>query len=209
MNKQTIITALMLFTVMFPSVAQEGKGGLSYFVRQGRFVSLAEIGILRGNPNDEIHPTLHYGLNYSIINHLSVGLGVGVEHYQEAFIPVSANLTWRFGNRRVIPFVTLQAGYMVGLEDKRTPQYGYYDPYWYNYGYYNSMPYTNPDPERSEGGWMYNPQFGIIILATKDFGITVAAGYRHHSLRYVSDGKPYYSDTYFYNRLSFRVGVTF
>ena len=205
MKKQMIIVALMLFSVLFPSVAQEGKAELSYFVRQGKFISLAEVGILKGNPNQSLPMTLQYGLNYSVINHLSIGLGIGVEHYSQVYMPVSANLTWRFGNRRIIPFATMQAGYMFGLEDRKSPDYVYYtDAY-----YYGGMPYPGGVSEYSEGGWMFNPQLGIIIRAAKDFGFTVSAGYRRHSLRYVSSGEVYYSDTYFYNRLSLRVGITF
>ena len=198
--KHLFFPALLLFICMSESFGQEADAEASRFVSRGKFVSLAEVGIAKGNSR-QAYPSpliVHYGLNYSFIDHLSAGLGLGLEYYAETYLPVTANVTWRFGDRRVIPFITMQAGYLIGLGSIEDGGGHYIIDFAPNYG-----------PVHTDGGWLFNPQAGIIIRLSKDLGLTLAAGYRNHALSYVRSREPYYAESLVYNRLSLKVGITF
>ncbi|MDR2497870.1 MAG: hypothetical protein LBD28_00325 [Tannerellaceae bacterium] len=197
--KHIIISLFLLAFCLSESFGQGADSESSRFVSRGKFVSLAEVGIAKGNSRQTPSSPFifHYGMNYSFMDNLSAGLGVGAEYYLETYLPVTANVSWRFGDRRIIPFVTMQAGYLIGLENLREG------------GYYMVDFAPNYTDIYSEGGWLFNPQAGIIIKLSKDLGITLAAGYRRHTLRYVWDHDYYYAESVVYNRLSLKVGITF
>ncbi|GHT36745.1 hypothetical protein FACS189435_0350 [Bacteroidia bacterium] len=181
----------------------------SEFLQSGKFTSLTEAGLLVGNSYYESKTPfiLHSSLNYAFIRNLSAGVGVGVEFYEETYLPVTANVTYRFGSKRIVPFATFQAGYQVALENKKETYYLY--DYYPGYG---GSSYTNII--HAEGGWMFNPSVGIIICLTNDFGITLSAGYRHQMLKHTWESKQeayyrYESREREYNRLSLKFGIIF
>ena len=91
------------------------KGDAEFFdIRPGKWFNLSEGGVMIGNPDNEHKaPFLfHSSMNYSFRNNLSAGAGIGVEFYNETYLPVFANLLYKFNNRKVSPFVSLQAGYL-------------------------------------------------------------------------------------------------
>lgn len=87
-----------------------------------KVVQSAEAGILAGNPdNKQSTPFIfHSSLNYLFQKNISVGAGIGVEFFKETCLPVTANLMYRFNSKGLVPFVTLQAGYLIPIENKTT-----------------------------------------------------------------------------------------
>ncbi|GHV57152.1 hypothetical protein FACS1894182_05280 [Bacteroidia bacterium] len=175
----------------------------------GKFISHTESGILAGNPSNENNAPFifHSSLNYAFHKNLSAGLGVGVEFLSETYLPVTANLLYQFGDKKVItPFIRLQAGYQVPLESNTFMLNNYY--YYLSYsdywpGYYPSTS-TKLD---SKGGFMANPSVGVIVYTKTGLGVSLSAGYRYQKIKY-QDDKEYELDVE-YNRLSLTLGIIF
>jgi hypothetical protein len=172
----------------------------------GKLISYTELGALVGNPDNENDAPFifHSSLNYAFHKHLSAGLGLGVEFIEETHLPVTANLLYQFGDKKVItPFVRLQAGYQFALEDKMTVNRLNYlaslNRYWP--GYYN------PEKLKTRGGFMANPSVGFVCYTKPGLGISLAAGYRYQKLNY--KGTADYKLQVEYNRLSLTLGIIF
>jgi hypothetical protein len=189
--------------------AQSPAGGAESPAGESKWVSFTEIGTLVGNPDDEhSSPFLfHSSLNYAFHKRFSAGLGLGFDFLKETHMPVTANVMFRLATSRpVTPFLRLQAGYQVPLEDKtyRTDNY-VYDPIYYADSYY---PYPVDYPKMdSRGGFMANPSVGVMIHSKAGFGISLAAGYRYQKLNYKGDKN--YEVNVEYNRLSLSLGIIF
>jgi hypothetical protein len=135
---------------------------------------------------------------------LSAGVGVGVEFLDETNLPVTANLLYQFGDKKVItPFVRLQAGYQVPLESKMMIG-SYYVPLWSSY---ILEYYYRQDKMDAKGGFMANPSVGVIYYTQSGLGISLAAGYRYQKLNY--KGTDDYDLHIEYNRLSLTLGIIF
>lgn len=179
-----------------------------------KFTSITEAGILIGNPdNDPKTPfTLSTSLNYTLMDGLSAGIGTGVEFYHGTYLPVTANIHYRFGTNRISPFATLQAGYLIALESN------YYRPdnYYYTHFLLSSSsahdmiyaPLYRYGKLDARGGLMINPSVGVIIETDYNFGISLSVGYRYHRLNYKHDMDDYNLDVD-YNRLSLKFGIIF
>lgn len=170
-----------------------------------RFFNLTEIGLLPGNANNRYDAPFifHTSLNYNLRKNLSAGVGVGVEFYEETYMPVTANLLYRFSNRGVTPFVMLQGGYQIPIEGSRkyanqiVPMVA---PLWGGDYYYS------PVKLDAKGGFMMNPSAGIFVRLNAAMDLALSMGYRYHRLNY-SSGADYVLDVD-YNRLSFKLGIT-
>ena len=177
-----------------------------FVYKQRRFTSITEGGILFGNPdNDRKAPfILSTSLNYTLIDGLSAGVGTGVEFYHGTYLPVTANIHYRFGTNQISPFATIQAGYLIALESD------YYRPN--DFYYHDMMSYPNPysryEKLDAEGGLMINPAVGAIIETNYGFGISLSVGYRYHRLKYKADRDDYNLNVD-YNRLSLKLGIIF
>ena len=200
--KKSILLATVLCIATFASFAQRPA-------EKGKLISYTEGGVLMGNPNNENkNPFIfHSSLNYAFHTNLSAGIGVGVEFFRETCLPVTANLLYQFGDKKVItPFVRLQAGYQVPLESHTYMDNWYSYPYYYSSSVYLPRYYTF-EKLSFKGGFMANPSAGIMIYTRSGLGISFAAGYRHQRLKY-QDGEDY---TLFieHNRLSLTLGIIF
>lgn len=175
-----------------------------------KFTSITEAGLLIGGPdsNPKTPFVLSTSLNYTLTDGLSAGIGTGVEFYHGTYLPVTANIHYRLGTKRISPFASVQAGYLIVLESN------YYQP---NNFYYTSTssyyPYDIYNPNRYEkldaqGGFMINPSVGVIIETDYDFGISLSVGYRYHRLKYSHDKNDYKLNVD-YNRLSLKLGIIF
>lgn len=181
----------------------ERENGTDFVYQQRRFTSITEAGILFGSPdNDRETPfILSTSLNYLIIDGLSAGIGTGVEFYHGTYLPVTANVHYRFGTKRISPFAMIQAGYLINLESDfyqpdRTPSYSsYWDP-------------RLRDKLDAKGGLLINPSVGAIIETDYGFGFSLSVGYRFHRLNYNADENDYHLHID-YNRLSLKLGIIF
>jgi hypothetical protein len=187
-----------------------GSENNDVFLRKaGGLISFTQAGVLVGNSdNTNSAPfAINTSLNYAINRNISAGVGVGVEFFRETHLPVTGNILYQFGNKRLVPFVMLQAGYQVALESKLTngqlyyvdPISSYWDPY-YSYRY----PSKKLD---ARGGFMANPSVGIIYYTKYGFGWSLAAGYRYQQLNYM--GEDDYEIHVEYNRFSLQIGFIF
>lgn len=168
----------------------------------GKLLSHTEGGALCGNPDNENSAPFifHSALYYAFHKNLSAGIGAGCEFLKETYLPVTANVMYQFGDKKAItPFVRLQAGYHVPLENNTVQDYLYYYP-----EYYPSAAYAKLD---SKGGFMANPSVGVIVYTRIGMGISLSAGYRHQQLTYKGDKD--YALRIEYNRLSLTLGVIF
>jgi hypothetical protein len=202
MKKSFILTGIFLCTFVFTVFSQRAS-------ETGKLISFTQGGVLAGNSDNENSAPFifHSSLNYAFHKNLSAGLGVGVEFLNETYLPVTANLLYQFGDKKVVtPFVMLQAGYQVPLESKTMIDGSYYIPlsssFMPDYGYY-----YRSEKLDAKGGFMANPSVGVIIYTKPGLGISLAAGYRYQKLNY--KGADDYDLHIEYNRLSLTLGIIF
>ena len=198
MKKSIIITGILLYAAVLLSFSQQSPN-------KGKFTNFTEGGVLIGNSQDEKKAPFifHSSMNYELFKNFSAGLGLGVEFLKETYLPVTANVMYQFGkDKAIIPFVRLRTGYQVALESTTVVQnYSYY-PSFYYYPYYGGMEKLD-----AKGGWMFDPSAGITVYTRAGLGLRLAAGYRHHKLKYTgSDNYVFWTEC---NRLLLTLGITF
>jgi hypothetical protein len=212
MNTKTVLINLFLWVFIIFTHAQgmagsekTGSENNDVFLRKsGKLISFTQGGVLIGNSdNTNSAPfAVNTSLNYAVHRNISAGVGVGVEFFLETHLPVTGNILYQFGNKRLVPFIMLQAGYQVALESKLTNDRHYYPtpiPEFYNY--------YSPGKLKAKGGFMANPSVGIIYYTKYGFGWSLAAGYRYQQLNYT--GEDDYKMHVEYNRLSLQIGIIF
>lgn len=177
--------------------------GIDDFRTPSRILSLTEVGVLAGNSKNERSAPLsvNTSVNYLFHNNLSAGLGVGVDFLNETYLPVSANVIYKFLKSNITPYAMLQGGYMINIDNSEMYVYNYYYDYsstWHP-GYS-----TKIEPK---GGWFANPAVGLMICSRQGYGFSFALGYRYHKLKYLGDND--YKLIVDYNRLSIKVGIIF
>lgn len=172
------------------------------------YFNLTEIGVLAGNSaNYKKNPfTLLNISSWKFKNGFSTGIGVGVEFFNETYLPVVADFRYFIRKSGAMPFVSLQGGYSIPLGGTYSQQVYVDSPvYWISSIYRPPMPTTQDISAR--GGWLVNPAIGIQTPINENLALTFSAGYRIMRHRY---GK---NDTYNldvdYNRLSLKVGLLF
>jgi hypothetical protein len=213
MNTKNVFVNLLLWVFVILTHAQgvagnekTGDENNDVFLRKtGKLISFTQGGVLAGNSdNANSAPfAVNTSLNYAINRNISAGVGVGVEFFHETHLPVTGNILYQFGNRRLVPFVMLQAGYQVALESKLFSDRRYYYNKDSGYGYY----YPQSAKMNAGGGFMANPSVGVIYYTKYGFGWSLAAGYRYQQLNY--DGEDDYEMQVEYNRLSLQIGIIF
>ena len=212
-NEKTVILQadeVQKVTKAHPDKKRDEKVIVNEVYKPSRFFNITEIGALPGNDeNVNKNPLLiHTGLHYSVTPAFSAGLGVGVELFKEAYLPVMANTMYFFNkNNRVKPYIALQGGYDIPIEKTTL---GYYDvvtsrPLYYDY--WSPYPYYQNAQLEAKGGFFVNPSVGFIYQLTNGFGLGVSLGYRHHVLNYYGDEN--YKLEVQYNRLSIKLGFIF
>ncbi|MGQ8335934.1 hypothetical protein ACUNWD_05235 [Sunxiuqinia sp. A32] len=162
------------------------------------------IGILAGGSNNSKPTPFSFdaSFNYGICPQCYVGAGLGVDLLEESYLPVFLNLEYHFRESQFTPFVGIQGGYMVPLDDHVRTQ-TYYDmapwiSYWPNY-YQETLD--------NKGGYLINPSFGFVSQVNQNLGISLSFGYRFHKVGFEGDNE--YELEREYNRLSIRLGILF
>lgn len=174
---------------------------------QSRFFSLTELGVLAGNPDNSQSAPLVMGssINYTLGNHLSAGAGIGVEFLKETYLPVSANLMYRFREARFTPYAVMQAGYQIPVEESRTLYYEVV-PDWISSRMIWPGPWpVSQAPMTAKGGLLLNPAVGFINHSRSGYGFSMSVGYRFHKLRYAAEND--YKVDVDFNRLSVKLGL--
>lgn len=175
-----------------------------------KYFNLTELGVLVGNPENTVRNPLvvHTSFNYAVDSRFSAGMGLGLEFYQETYLPVTANVMYKLPTgSRISPFVMVQGGYNLPISDTRMTTYQItngtqlapIDHYYY--------PYYSTEPLKTRGGFLVNPAVGFVYQINDGFGMGLSLGYRYHMLNYVSDTD--YKLQVAYNRLSIKLGFMF
>jgi hypothetical protein len=171
--------------------------------KQGFFFDTS-MGALIGNSNNAQEAPFSFmsSLNVRVLGNVYLGAGVGAEFLQETYMPAFGQLQIRFRDTRFTPFINLQAGYQLPLEDAKSYQPVYYD-------YTSSIwPYPQYNTELdAEGGYMINPSIGFHRFSSNNFGWFFSFGYRYHQLNYTGENG-YKLETNL-SRLSLKVGFIF
>ena len=174
------------------------------------YFNLTEMGVLAGNSaNYKKNPFTLLNINgWRFENGFSTGLGVGVEFFNETYLPVVADFRYFIRKSGAMPFVSLQGGYSIPLGGTYSQQVYYSSPVIWDLTIYRPPTPIPPTTDVSaRGGWLLNPAIGIQSAINENLALTFSAGYRIMRHRY---GK---NDTYKldvdYNRLSLKVGLLF
>ena len=173
------------------------------------YFNLTEMGVLAGNSaNYKKNPfTLMNISSWKFPGNFSTGIGVGVEFFNETYLPVVADFRYFIREHGPLPFVSMQAGYSI-------PMGGSYTQQNYYYGYDIAvMPgiYPTPAPTvvdmSARGGFLVNPSIGIQTQLNENLALVFSAGYRY--MRYNYGKHNNYKLEVDYNRLSLKVGLLF
>lgn len=162
------------------------------------------MGVLVGNSgNNQSAPfSFTTSVNVRVIDRFYAGAGLGTEFLEESYMPAFAQFQYKFRDARFTPFVNLQVGYQVALEDGNRRHYT-------NYSSSSSYVYYPQTSEKlnAEGGFLINPSVGFQRFTSDNFGWFFGFGYRYHQLNYSGDNS-YKLETN-YSRLSLKIGFIF
>ena len=163
------------------------------------------MGALIGNSGNSQKAPFSFmtSANCKISEKLYAGLGLGAEFLDETYMPAFVQVQYKFRDSRFTPFVNLQVGYMVALENGNRL---YYTTYYPSYSDYYPGPQTS-SKLNAEGGYVINLSFGFQRFSSENFGWFFSFGYRHHQLNYSGDNG-YKLETN-YSRLSLKIGFIF
>ena len=179
------------------AVKKEAWPTLGYFLD-------TSMGVLIGNSGNSQKSPFSFmsSVNVKVMGNVYLGVGIGTEFLQETYMPAFGQIQWRFRDTRTTPFLNLQLGYQLPLEDVHRSQPIYYG---YSSSYYPS-PQTNTKIH-ADGGYLVNPSFGFQHFSSENFGWFFSFGYRYHQLNYSGDNS-YKLETNF-SRLSLKIGFIF
>ena len=168
-----------------------------------------ELGVLVGSSeNSQTAPfSLTGSANYRINSNLSAGLGLGLEFFNETYLPVFANFEYKIRQTASSPYVFLKAGYQVPLEESNAIYYDTYPMWSLSSSFWPGPSYGVQEGFDSKGGVLINPGLGYQQMFTPGFGMNFAVGYQFHRLSY--QGENDYSLDVDYNRLTIKVGIIF
>ena len=170
-------------------------GGRSPFLpdNESGYYNRTDLGALIGTGNNDNN--LIFGIQmvngYQLKSRIYPGLGMGLEFFDQAFLPLFGDIVYYIGNRSVAPFFRGSLGYTLPLEDPRQ-----------DWG-------TKLD---SHGGLMYAVGLGTSIRLSQNNALCISVIYRFQNLRTVqtqdwNDDKVTLDTQY--NRLAIRVGFVF
>lgn len=163
------------------------------------------LGVLVGNASNANSAPFSFmsSVNYKVYKTLFAGVGLGAESFDETYMPAFAQIQYKFRNEKFTPFINLQAGYQIALEDGNRQHYT---------DYYSSSSYYWPNPQynqkiKAEGGILINPSIGFQRFSSDNFGWFFSFGYRYHQLNY--SGENGYELEANFSRLSLKIGFIF
>lgn len=165
-----------------------------------------EMGFLAGSAeNSQSAPfSLTAALNYAINTQIAAGAGVGFEFFNETYMPLFANVEYKFRNSYSSPYAFMKLGYQIPLENADGLYYNGYEP-WRN-NIWPGPTYVNQNSD-TRGGLLINPGLGYQHLFSPNFGMSFALGYQFHRLKY--KGENGYRLDIDYNRLTIKLGFIF
>jgi hypothetical protein len=164
----------------------------NYLPSSGYF-NRTDLGVLTGSGNNEKNAIFSAQMvnGYKIKSRFYTGLGIGVEFYEQAVIPLFADLTCHLGRKVLSPFLRGSIGYSIPVEDP---------------------PETWGVSTNNHGGWMYVGGLGTFIRLNGHNSLSISVVYRFQSLKSVISQD--WNDEVLnlnkqYNRLAFRIGFVF
>ncbi len=171
-----------------------------------KFYFRTELGVLAGNSENSQSAPLSFSssLNYYFLPELAAGAGIGVEFFKETYLPVFANLEYKFRNEASTPYLFLKAGYQVPLEESREVYYDVWPAWSSSIWPGTAHDYESLDPK---GGILLNPGIGYVTMFSPVFGLSFSFGYQFHRLHYT--GNKDYALDIDYNRLTVKLGILF
>ena len=157
------------------------------------YFNRTDLGALIGTGNNDNN--LIFGIQmvngYQLKSRIYPGLGMGLEFFDQAFLPLFGDIVYYIGNRSVAPFVRGSLGYTLPLEDPHQDWGTILD---------------------SHGGLMYAVGLGTSIRMSQNNALCISVIYRFQNLRTVqtqdwNDDKVTLDTQY--NRIAIRIGFVF
>jgi hypothetical protein len=157
------------------------------------YYNRTDMGILIGTGNNEKNAIFSAQMvnGYKIKSRFYTGLGIGIEFYEQAVVPLFADLSYHFGRNRLSPFVRGSIGYSLPVEDP---------------------PEAWGASTDNRGGYMYAAGLGTFIRLNGQNSLLLSLVYRFQSLKSVTTQD--WNDEVLnldkqYNRFAFRIGFVF
>ncbi len=187
-----------LVSKRIPPPEADGIAGKNFFFK-------AAGGVLAGSSDNTKDTPFSFdaSANFRLLPNFYTGAGAGIDFLEESYMPVFLNLEFHFRESQFTPFIGVQGGYMVPLDNELETNELYYPYYGYGYGY----GYYSQQTLENKGGIMVNPQFGFVGHIHKNLGWTVSFGYRYNRVTF--DGDDHYGLETNYHRFSVKVGIIF
>jgi hypothetical protein len=168
-------------------------GGRNKFFPSSGYFNRTDMGVLIGSGNNEKNAIFSAQMvnGYQLNSRFYPGLGLGVEFYEQAVVPVFADLSYHLGRNVLSPFVRGSLGYSFPVEDP---------------------PEAWGVVAKNHGGYMYAVGLGTFIRLNGQNSLSIALVYRFQSLKSVIAQD--WTDEVLnldkqYNRMAFRIGFVF
>ena len=160
---------------------------------QSGYYNRTDMGVLIGSGNNTQNAifSLQMVNGYQYRGKLYSGLGIGIEFYDQAAVPLYADLAYYFSRRSVSPFLRGSIGYTISLEDP--------EPNW-------GMSVENV------GGLLYAVGLGTSIRINQHNALALSLVYRFQSLKSIETtdwNSEQITINRQFNRISFRIGFVF
>jgi len=157
------------------------------------YFNRTDMGVLIGTGNNEKNAIFSAQMvnGYKINSRFYQGLGIGIEFYEQAVVPLFADMSYHFGRNVLSPFVRGSIGYSIPVEDP---------------------PETWGVSTNNNGGCMYAAGLGTFIRLNGHNSLSISLVYRFQSLKSVITQD--WNDEVLnlnkqYNRIAFRIGFVF
>ena len=194
---QTLCWNTRLFSKSEINRIEREKVDLSAFgrgaVSPNGYFNRTDIGVLIGSGNNDNNTVFSAQMvnGYKIKGKYFPGVGIGIEFYEHAVIPVFADFSYAFMSHGVSPFVRASFGYSIPVEDS-SEQWGAHTDY--------------------RGGLLYAAGIGASIHTGPSSALVISLVYRFQSIKsvYTED----WNDDVLnlekqYNRIAIRIGFMF
>ncbi|MFC2098447.1 hypothetical protein ACFLSP_01745 [Bacteroidota bacterium] len=194
---ETLCANMRLFPVSEVSRIEKEEIDLFAFSREASistrgYFNRTDLGALigSGNDNNAIF-SLQMVNGYKFGKRYYPGIGVGLEFYEQAVVPVFADFTYLLGTHRVNPFIRGSLGYSIPLEDPED-QWG--------------------STTNNNGGFLYSAGLGTSIRTGSSSALVLSLVYRFQSLKSVYTEE--WSNEVLniekqFNRIALRIGFIF
>jgi hypothetical protein len=107
MRKEFIAISIMLLVIANANAQQKGK----------RFYSVNQVGVLKGQSGNDMQFQTVNGVN---LKGVMVGVGLGLEYYQERSVPLFLDIRKNLGQKNNNAFVYLNGGYNLDWMKKES-----------------------------------------------------------------------------------------